>query len=228
MVYHTNRPTVGLRKRGEAYMRIVKEHDERKNEIIDMSANLFVTKGYEQCSVNDILSAIGIAKGTFYHYFKSKEEVLDAVVSRVMDTILEKVKAVASDTTLKPEEKLLQVFVSMRTERPEEDGLLEEIHKTKNVLLHQKSLAATMTALNPVLKQVVEEGNAEGVFHCEYPEQYMQIFIASAVTLLDEGIFHVEPDCVPGLFEALLSLLEQMVGMEKYSIRKLALKYWEF
>ena len=59
-------------------MRTVKEHDARKNEIIDTAAALFTDKGYDQCSINDILNSIGIAKGTFYHYFKSKEDVLDA------------------------------------------------------------------------------------------------------------------------------------------------------
>ena len=73
-------------------MRIVKEHDERKNEIIETAAALFEQKGYEHCSVNDILNAIGIAKGTFYHYFKSKEEVLDAVVGRVTEQMLEQVR----------------------------------------------------------------------------------------------------------------------------------------
>ena len=51
-------------------MRIVKEHDERKNEIIDTASCIFAQKGYDKTSVNDILNAIGIAKGTFYHYFK--------------------------------------------------------------------------------------------------------------------------------------------------------------
>lgn len=66
-------------------MRIVKEHDERKNEIIDTAAELFLDKGYDQCSINDILNSIGIAKGTFYHYFKSKEDVLDAAVNKMSE-----------------------------------------------------------------------------------------------------------------------------------------------
>jgi len=55
-------------------MRIVKEYDERRNEIIDTAKKLFITKGYNKSSVNDILNEIGIAKGTFYYYFASKEE----------------------------------------------------------------------------------------------------------------------------------------------------------
>lgn len=145
-------------------MRIVKEHDERKNEIIDTASRLFVSKGYEQCSVNDILTEIGIAKGTFYHYFKSKEDVLDAVISKATNMIAERVRAVAEDVSLTPEDKLLQVFLAMRVDQKMEEGLLNEMHKPENVRMHQKSLVSILTVLNPILTQVVEEGIQKGGF----------------------------------------------------------------
>jgi len=66
-------------------MRISKEPEERRNEILDTAEMLFFTKGYARTTVNDVLQVIGIAKGTFYYYFKSKEEVMDAVVVRFID-----------------------------------------------------------------------------------------------------------------------------------------------
>ena len=132
-------------------MRIVKEHDERKNEIIDTAAMLFESKGYEQCSVNDILTAIGIAKGTFYHYFKSKEEVLDAVIAKMMDQITQQVRSVEADPGLSPEEKLLQVFLAARTKEKLGDVLLEEMHKTENALMHQKMQTILLAGINPLL-----------------------------------------------------------------------------
>lgn len=53
-------------------MRIIKEYEERRKEILETAERLFLTKGYTKTTVNDILKEIGIAKGTFYHYFKSK------------------------------------------------------------------------------------------------------------------------------------------------------------
>ena len=52
-------------------MRIVKEADERKNEILDAAARLFMEKGFDRTSANDILAAVGISKGTLYYHFKS-------------------------------------------------------------------------------------------------------------------------------------------------------------
>ncbi|TKH46201.1 helix-turn-helix transcriptional regulator, partial [Bacillus cereus] len=65
-------------------MRIVKEYEERRKEILETAERLFLTKGYTKTTVNDILKEIGIAKGTFYHYFKSKEEVMDEIIMRII------------------------------------------------------------------------------------------------------------------------------------------------
>jgi AcrR family transcriptional regulator len=64
-------------------MRIVKEAKERKNEILDAAEELFAAKGYEETSTGDILDRVGIARGTLYYHFKSKEDILDALIERI-------------------------------------------------------------------------------------------------------------------------------------------------
>lgn len=61
----TDRRSVGRRKD----MRIVKDGGERRKELLDTARRLFISKGYEKTSINDILKEVGIAKGTFYYYF---------------------------------------------------------------------------------------------------------------------------------------------------------------
>ena len=68
-------------------MRIVMEADVRKNEILDAAGILFSEKGYDNTSVTDIMNAVGIAKGTLYHHFKSKEDIMDALIKRQTDAI---------------------------------------------------------------------------------------------------------------------------------------------
>lgn len=63
-------------------MRLIKNPEERRNEILDAAEILFITKGYTKATVMDILQACNIAKGTFYYYFQSKEEVMNAIVMR--------------------------------------------------------------------------------------------------------------------------------------------------
>ena len=64
-------------------MRVVKEAKERRNEILDVAERLFATKGFDNTSTNDILDEVGIARGTLYYHFKSKEDILDAMIERI-------------------------------------------------------------------------------------------------------------------------------------------------
>lgn len=205
-------------------MRIVKEHEERRNEILDTAEKLFAEKGYENCAVNEILNQIGIAKGTFYHYFKSKEELLDAIIERTSNELVARASRVAEDKNLSPEDKLLYVFLSVKVSDPDDEKIIEEIHKSENALMHQKSLASVINGLTPVLVKVIEEGNAKGVFACEYPEQYMQIFICSASVLFDDGIFELEESKQEAMFLAMFTMMEQMLGVKKGTIIERAMR----
>lgn len=200
--------------------------NERRDEILEAAGRLFSTKGYDKCTVNDILNAVGIAKGTFYYYFKSKEEVLDAIIDRVTETIVARAEAVAADPELEPVMKLLNVILSMRVESEVDNGLMEELHKPQNALMHQKSLSLMVTRVTPVLSKVVDEGISKGIFKSDFPKQYMQIFLTSSITLLDDGIFQVEPEEQQMTIRALVALLEKMLGVEDGTFWNLAKQYW--
>lgn len=207
-------------------MRISKEHNERKNEILDVAGRLFATKGYGKCTINDILDAVGIAKGTFYHYFKSKEEVLDAIIEKVTDIVVARAKAVEADQELSPVMKLLNTTLSMKVENEIDRDLMEELHRPENALMHQKSLNIMVTKVTPILSHIVEEGIKQGIFKCDYPSQYMQIFLTSSITLMDDGIFQVEPEEQQMIIRALIALLEKMLGVTDETLWKLAMQYW--
>lgn len=207
-------------------MRIVKEHDERKNEILDVSERLFSEKGYGKCSVNEIINEIGIAKGTFYHYFKSKEEVLDAIVERTTAMIIERAKLIGENKEMPPSEKLFNIFLSLRLEDKQRLELLDEMHKTENVLMHQKSLVSSVEGITPILVEIVKEGMEAGAFKCDYPEEYMRIFMTSTLTLMDEGIFSIPMDKQEKMFQALISMLENMLGLGKNEIWNVVAPYY--
>lgn len=207
-------------------MRVVKEHDERRNEILDVASQLFAMKGYAKSTVNDILDAIGIAKGTFYYYFKSKEEVLDGIIDRVTEFVVMKAKEAASDESLSPDQKLFHIFLSLRVKNDFDDNLLEELHKPENALMHQKSLRSIITQVAPILVEVVEEGNRQGLFHSEFPKQYMQCFLTITTTLLDEGITPLDDQEQQLMFQASISLLGKMLGIPYEPLWELVQRYW--
>lgn len=206
-------------------MRIVKDHDERRTEILDAAEKLFHTKGFEKCTVNDILHEVGIAKGTFYYYFKSKEEVLDAIVARFTELMISRVEAVLS-RDVHPIEKLLQVFLAMQMKNDVGDEILDQMHKPENALLHQKTLKEVITAMAPYLAQVIKEGIKKEVWTCKYPLEYMQIFLAATITLSDDGIFEADADSKMKTLTALITLLEDMLGVAEGTFLHLFIQYW--
>jgi AcrR family transcriptional regulator len=80
--------------------RTVKAPEERREEIVETADRLFRQHGYANCSVEMIIREIGVAKGTYYYYFKSKQEVLEAIVERTLSQIVEMAKGVANDPSL--------------------------------------------------------------------------------------------------------------------------------
>ncbi|MDF2593732.1 MAG: TetR family transcriptional regulator [Clostridia bacterium] len=207
-------------------MKVTKEYNERRNEILDAAERLFGTKGYNKCTVNDILNAVGIAKGTFYYYFKSKEEVLDAIIDRITEIVVLRAEKAASHPELSPVMKLLHIILSMKVESEIDNTLMEELHKPENALMHQKSLNLMVKRVSPLLTKVVGAGISQGIFKSDFPEQYMQIFLTSAITLLDGGIFEVKPEEQQMTLRALVALLEKMLGVPNETFWNMAKEYW--
>lgn len=133
------RQTVGLirEERGQISMRIVKEAAERKNEILDAAAVLFASKGFDNTSTNDILDAVGIARGTLYHHFKSKEDVMDALIERQTQRLLSAARQVAEDNSIPVEQRIVQTITALRIDE-KDVAMTEHLHKPQNALMHLK------------------------------------------------------------------------------------------
>jgi len=75
--------------------RPVKEGPIRRAEILDAAQDLFARQGYEATTINDLLQAVKLSKGAFYYHFRSKEEVLDAMIERRADEGIAAAAAIA-------------------------------------------------------------------------------------------------------------------------------------
>lgn len=202
-------------------MRVIKEYDERKKEVLDTAERLFRIKGYDKCTIMDIIKEVGIAKGTFYHYFKSKEEVLDAIVLRYVDIVRNNAEEILLIENINPVEKLMRAFMAMQVTNQIDKDLLDNMHRVENALLHQKALNQLVTTMTPILVKVIEEGIEEKVWSCKYPLEYMQIFLVASLTLTDEGIFELDSDSQMSVMAAMISMLEKMLNVPEDCFMKL-------
>ena len=165
-------------------MRIVKEHDERRNEIIATAEEFFLTKGFNKTTVNDILKRIGIAKGTFYHYFVSKEEVLDAVIGQIIDQEIIRAKEIqeSNGTAL---EKLITFLSQNDSEDTHKEEIVDKFQMPENALMKQRALEGTINQVCPVLAKIIEEGKQRGEFETDYPLESIQFLVAGLQTMFD-------------------------------------------
>ena len=198
-------------------MRVVKKHDERRNEILDAAEKLFAGKGYIKTTINDILQEVGIAKGTFYYYFKSKEEVMDAVAERYIDMGTEAVKIVAEDKKLTALEKFRILLTKDITKSENKDEILEEFHQAGDAQMHQKSLLMTIERLVPLITEIVIQGIEEKSFNTPYPKEVVEVIMISLNTIFDEGLFQWTQEEKIQKAKGLAYVMEKTLGAEKGS-----------
>lgn len=139
--------------------------DARKKELIKIAYDLFITKGYENTSVDEIIARAGIAKGTYYYHFESKEQLLEEVVNRMIDASVERAKQILQ-SNLKLEEKLVCTILALRV-APGEEKVENLIHKKENIILHKKTNDRIIEEAVPILSEIAREAKKEGLFNCD-------------------------------------------------------------
>lgn len=167
-------------------MRIVKAAEERKNEILDAAERLFAAKGFDNTSTNDIINEIGIARGTLYHHFKSKEEILDAVIDRITRTLMLEADAIAADRSLPLLDRLTGSIMALNVDSRIGEEVMLQVHQPQNALLHQKMQKQLIGGIVPILTRLIEEGCREGIFRTPYPEEAAEMLMIYSNVAFDE------------------------------------------
>ncbi|MEF2965443.1 TetR/AcrR family transcriptional regulator [Paenibacillus sp. M1] len=190
--------------------RISKDPQERKDEILNAAMELFASKGYEQTSVSDIVKKIGVAQGTFYYYFQSKEEVVNAACERTLATRLEKVKNLVESSQWNALEKLTRMFTDAFPNEQDED-VFGYLHQEINSTLHQKWIVAEIMALLPFARQIVQLGVEEGIFHVRQPELAVEFLLVGASFWFDKGIFDWSEQEYEAKRKALTDIIDRLL-----------------
>lgn len=203
-------------------MKNTERTENKKNEILDTAERLFMEKGYENTSINDILSVSGIAKGSLYYHYKSKEDVLDGIIGRITEQIVTSAKTVADDAALTAHEKMLRIIPTVNITYSPYERMLHELHRPSNALLHQKSITQTLNAVAPIMADIVEQGNREGVYHTQYPLETVEILLVAGQFIFDEGIFKRTPEEMAARMTAFIHITETALGAKHGSFHFLA------
>ena len=154
--------------------RVTKEYDERKNEFLDTAQMLFYSQGYDQTSVNAIIDHMGVSKGTFYHYFESKEQLLDSLIERLAGQILVQINESIDDPGMDAITKLNRMFESSAATKADNRELiltvLRTVYNDRNIMMRQKMTTRQVAVGGPLMSRIIHQGIAEGVFNTAHPD----------------------------------------------------------
>lgn len=162
-----------------------KEAEERKKEILDIAEELFTAKGYDNTSTTDILDRVGIARGTIYYHFKSKEEILDALIDRITQGIVRNVKSALSNDAPAPQ-KIISFIGATRVDSAIGKEITDHAHKPQNALMHQKMMNSLLAELTPIAAGIIRDGIKEGSFSTDYPDEAAEMLLVYSSVVFDD------------------------------------------
>lgn len=196
-------------------MKTIKDGEERRKEILLTARKLFIQKGYDQTSVNDILKIIDIAKGTFYYYFSSKEEVLQAIIMDIVDGGAARAEAILQDSSIP---LLNRIVKAVMAQTPEFEGALElaaELHKVENAKLEQSYRKEMLKKMTSVLEGTVQEACEQGIIHTDYPKECIEAILLLGHMMFDCDTFEWKPEEYLLKVKAFLCNAERILGTKE-------------
>ncbi len=207
-------------------MRTVKEAEERKNEILDVAERLFGTKGFDNTSTSDILNEVGIARGTLYYHFKSKEDILDAMIDRMTGRLVEKAAALLAKKEIPVLKRLTMMMTALNVNGSLGQEIMEQVHKPQNALMHQKMQERLLAGVNPLVTALIREGMAQGICRTEYPAEVAEMTLLYSNTVFDTLAEHGKEERERKI-NAFIYNLERLLGMERGSMEAVILPIFE-
>ncbi|WP_419659073.1 transcriptional regulator, TetR family [Desulfosarcina variabilis str. Montpellier] len=204
--------------------RIVKKPDERRKEILQAARELFKTKEYEKVTMQELMDKLNIAKGTIYHYFSSKDDLLESVVEDLIDEELKRKKQLLKSRRCRNLNALekFRVLVTSDTMAEKNEEILESLHHPGNTLIHTRQLGDYLIKLAPIFAAVIEEGCDQGVFKTEHPRECAEFMLAGFQFLTDVGFYPWSQSQLSRRIKAFPSLIEAQLGAPKGSFSFLA------
>ena len=196
-------------------VRITKAPQERRLEIIETAEKLFREKGYSNTSIEAIIQEMGVAKGTFYYYFKSKEDVLQAIVDHTLDQIVAMAEQVANDESMDALTKMELILSNSQIGNEDTKEVAEHLHLPANRELHEVTNIQTVLRLSPILAQIVEQGNEEKVFNTKRPLETIQFILTGGQFLLDGGLFDFNEQEIIERRIVMQEIIEKALGAEQ-------------
>ena len=180
--------------------------ERRKQELLKIAYQMFIQKGYEETSIDEIIAEAHIAKGTYYYYFPSKEATLEEVINMMIGDEVKRARAILSAPIPVPR-KLVGVIASLRPEQGE-SNIANALNQKENIIMHEKIGRRIVDEAVPLLTEVVSEGIEQSIFNCDHIEERVRMILIMSRHLFDNGNFS------EGDIEVFIDMVEKTLGAQ--------------
>ena len=197
-------------------VRIVKNPEERRSEIIEVACDIFLKKGYEQTTMQEIIDGVGIAKGTIYHHFPSKDQLLDGVLDWLVAGYMTELEEALEDLQGNSLERMQQLIIAGADHGSKEE-MIDHLHQPANSGMHIRLLAKLVSRQAPLYAKLIEEGCQEGLFKTAHPLECAEFLFSAVQFLTDMGIYHWSPGDLQRRIAAFPELIERQLGAPRGS-----------
>ncbi len=217
-------------KVGKARLRM--SPDARRTAIVDAAQALFFSRGWDAVTIADVLAQAGISKGGFYHHFSAKEDLLDAIVERLVARALQGTAAARDAITGDALTRFNAFIATMNRWKaelgPELRFFTDVMLRPGNDVLFQRISAASLEATLPILQQMIDAGVAEGTFDTPDTEIAAEVIFAlgqvrrgvlqSAIAAADSGDLEAAVGLLDARMRAEGRLIDRLLGLPAGSI----------
>jgi len=190
----------------------------RITEILDAAEDLFAVKGYRGTTISDISKEMGVAQGMLYYYFKSKEDILEAILNRHGSTFIFKIKDMVC-SSITPSEKIgLTIGIILDGVRYKDEVFLNTVHDEQNLHIKDRLARQLKLLLTPWVLKTIEEGCSNHDFNVSHPQTAVD-FIHIITEFLINTLYEKIPDeLLSPRLKMAEALIEKTLGAQEGTI----------
>lgn len=179
--------------------------------IVSVSSKLFIEKGYDKTSMQDIVNALGMSKGAIFYHFDSKEAIFNAVMEKEFERVAETVSGWLMDMQgLTAKEKLSRLLKLNLTDEivNESSTMIASVAGSPQVILG--SIQNSLEKLAPIIAAVIREGIEDGSITTEFPDECADVFLLMLNFWCDTDVFPGDSEVVVKRFRFLQHMMKQL------------------
>lgn len=199
--------------------RVTKAPEERRAEILDAAEELFISRGYENTAISDIVKKLGVAQGTFYYYFKSKDEILCSIIERYVNQMVGNAASVLDKPGLSAQERLEETVKRLLRFPEIKRSIFFVMHDEKNELMRHRILHMSVARLMPIFKSLITQGIEQGFLELEYPDEFVFLIVSGIQEFVNsEPFMFADEDTFRRKQRVIESFITKCLGLKAGSL----------